>query len=109
MKLGLDLVYELIEKGVVLKVGHLKSFLKFENLIYRYSNTFPVFKKVLKHIPDGKRIVKEQFPDILVQCFRYMEKSDILDLALVNDLLDYGINACTSPEEGSIFHWLAFF
>ena len=72
---------------------------------------FSIMTEVLKHIPDGRKLVKEQFPDILVQSLRCMKKSENFDLSVVKTLVEeYDVDAIyTSREEGTSVHWLASF
>ena len=109
IKQGPKLLNVLVELKAVPEVDHIKNCLELPN-----HDGIPVLKEVLKHIPDGKRIVKEQFPDILVQCLRYMrlkQSQASFDLNLVTLLLDeYKIDVnYTSPEDGSLLHWLSYF
>lgn len=67
--------------------------------------------QILKLVPDGKKIVKQEFPDILVHYLRCMKLHNVWDPDLFSFILnEYEIDInYTSADDGSVLHWLALF
>lgn len=124
---GIDVNYSLTDNGIVFDAIREAVILhekrpQFLELLPGFNPVFNVnclglgqgiscLPQILKHLPDSKTIVKQKFPDILIQCLRYMKLSNVWDPNLFSLLLnEYGIDVnYTSTENVSVLHWLALF
>lgn len=107
IKHGIKTTDVLLELQAIPQIDHLKCCLESAN-----HDGIALLKTILPKIPNGKQIVKNHFPDILLQSLRYMRLKNTcqIDLAFVSLLLDeYGIDINYSqPQDGSLLHWLCY-
>ena len=89
--------------GGVPNVGHLKDCLNYES-------EKSIIMKVLYFIPEGERIVREEFPDILIQFLRYIKRQrnslSIVDFNIIGTIhlliKEYGIYVNYSLTDNGI-------